>query len=195
MRTHPPSIPIRMGCCIDSASKNACGSDARADATAHATGDATGHASTEISDLDLCTTTSGTGLEVRRSIHQERSAAAPRNAHTGPRSPSPLSAQPAPDGNYAVIERIAHEAFDQLRATEPSADVVEHVKQLCAQRHIDYGRQVQPDVVRRAVESAAAQRTLVPVHKRGRGGTSSLADMVTEFRARLDAMRPPAKES
>ena len=83
-----------------------------------------------------------------------------RRAMSPRRAPDPRSLQPADDGNYRVMVRIAHEALAELGTHEPSADVSERVKDLCARRRIDYGRDVPKDVVARAVASAAvaAQR-------------------------------------
>lgn len=112
---------------------------------------------------------------------------------------SPLAAtQPAHDGNFAVIVRITHEVLDELKTIEPSAEVIARVKELCAQRQIDYGAHeaVAKDVVRKAVESAASQRTLVPVRGNVRGGSpTGMAEMVEQFRARLETMRARANES
>jgi hypothetical protein len=130
---------------------------------------------------------------------QERAVASPPSADIRQVSLStPLATDPALDGNYAVIVKIAHEALDELQITEPTADVMARVKDLCAERRIEYGGHpdITPDVVRKAVESAAAQRMLVPVQRTNRGGApTSLGDMVSDFRARLDIMRARAKEA
>lgn len=179
------------------ASEKGCVRDATGHATARATGDATadatGHASTEIRDLDLSSTCTA-AIRRERSVLEERSAAAPRSSRSKRSLPSPLSVAPAADGNYAVIERIAHEAFDELGATEPTFDVIERVKTLCAQRHIDYGRggDVALDVVHKAVESAAVQRVLLPTASTRGAGPTSLASLARDFRTRLDAMRTRA---
>jgi hypothetical protein len=127
-----------------------------------------------------------------RSGTQSRSVAAPPRALSNQSAlPPPSATQPARDGNLAVMVKLAHEAFDELHESEPTAEVVARVKELCAQRSIDYGRHpdVSPDVVRKAVESAAAQRTLVPVHPGRGGGPTGLSALADDFRLRLDAMR------
>lgn len=137
--------------------------------------------------------TSGVEIERREPVvPKRRSAAAPPSRSPVTLFPSPLSTEPAKDGNYAVIERIAHEVFDELGAHEPTSDVVERVKGLCAQRRIDYGRHpdVAANVVLMAVKSAATQRALVPVRSSaGRDEFSSLGELAAKFRAQLDARR------
>ena len=171
------------------ASKTACVSDA----TGHATGHATAHASTEIRDLDLCTSKIGTSSGTSGTRSAERSAAAPHFARVDASIPSPLSTQPATDGNYAVIERLAHEALDELRIDEPSADAVARVKELCAARHIDYGEHVGPDVVHRAVESAAVQRVLKPATRRRSGEPTSVGEIARGFQRQLEALAGKAR--
>jgi hypothetical protein len=133
---------------------------------------------------DPRTTYHGTTESTGRVVPLIRAAAEPPSPLKALRN-NPLSADPAPDGNYAVIERIAHEAMDILQTSEPTPEVVERVKQLCAQRRIDYGRHpdVAKDVVRKAVVSAAAQRVL-----RG-GAPTSLGDMARSFQARMAKTR------
>jgi len=144
----------------------------------------------------------GAALELERGEElgtKSRSVAAPRRPlEESIPNPSPAARAPAPDGNYAVIVRIAHEALESLGTAEPSAEAIARVKDLCAERRIDYGAHpdVSVDVVRRAVESAAAQRVLVPVRRSGRGGQpTSVGTMVDEFRARIEAMRGRVREA
>lgn len=64
---------------------------------------------------------------------------------------------PADDGNYAVLEKLAHTVLDELHTTDPeSPEVVETLKVKCAQLAIDY--RTDPQIVRRALVSAATQR-------------------------------------
>lgn len=133
-----------------------------------------------------------------RLVPLDRSVAAPPSSDDGRvLFPSPNSTEPATDGNFAVIERIAHEVLDDLRLSEPTFEAAERVKELCAQRHIDYGRHeaVPTGVVRRAVESAAAQRLLLPVRTARGSAPTSLRTLADDFRARLEAARPQAREA
>jgi hypothetical protein len=69
-----------------------------------------------------------------------------------------LTRQPAADGNYAVIVKLAHTIIDSCGITDPeSIELVERVKHACAQQRIDYA--TNPGVVRRALSSAVTQRT------------------------------------
>lgn len=141
-------------------------------------------------DPDLgCTTSS---VEIKREEVLvplgERSAASPQSSQAGQsRSLSPHATEPSPDGNYAVILKIAHETLEKLGISDPTGEAIECVKELCARRHIDYGASVSPDVVRRAVESAAAQRTLLPAGKRG--NMDSVGSMARQLQGRIEAMR------
>lgn len=133
---------------------------------------------------------------VEKIVPIERSAAPPRSPAPGVSLPSPLSKEPAADGNFAVIQRIAHEVFDEFCSSEPTTEAIERVKELCAKRRIDYGRHpdVARDVVRAAVESAAVQRTLVPVGGRRAGaGPTSFGGLAQDFREKLERLRTLAK--
>ena len=55
--------------------------------------------------------------------------------------------------NYHVIEALARTLL-KATAFESESDLIDATKTACAQRHIDYGRQVAPDVVGRACASA-----------------------------------------
>lgn len=186
MRPHVPSHPIR----IVKMTKTACGSDA--------TGYAKRHAIRE-RDLEASSTSGVTSEGSGRLVPLERSAAAPRGSRADASFSSPLSTEPATDGNYSVIERIAHEVFDELRSSEPSPEVVERVKALCGQRRIDYGAHpdVVTSVVQAAVESAAVQRTLKPVSSRRGGavGLTNLGEMARDLHSQLARMRARAKQS
>ena len=129
-----------------------------------------------------------------RLVPKSRSLAAPGRSRVDNVSlASPSSTAPAADGNFAVIVRLAHEALTDLGTVEPSSEVAERVKQLCAERHIDYGAHphVATGVVRRAVEAAATQRTLIPVAgSKGRGGQpASLGELAGAMRQRIESMR------
>lgn len=148
----------------------------------------------DVASSTPCVESEGIGViaTTERSVASPQLSSARRSLLTPPNS-----TQPAHDGNYAVIVKIAHEVLGDLGSPEPTAEACERVKELCASRRIDYGRDpaVGLDVVRRAVESAAAQRVLIPAQSpRGRGPTS-LGTIADEFRARLEAMRPAAKEA
>jgi hypothetical protein len=79
-----------------------------------------------------------------------------------------LTRQPAADGNYAVIVKLAHTVIDNCGITDPeSVELVERVKDACAQQRIDYATNV--GVVRRALSSAVTQRR----------GFQSMAPMAT----------------
>lgn len=64
---------------------------------------------------------------------------------------------PADDGNYAVLEKLAHTVLDELHTADPeNPEVVETLKVKCAQLAINYA--TDPQIVRRALASAATQR-------------------------------------
>jgi hypothetical protein len=72
-----------------------------------------------------------------------------------------LRRAPAADGNYAVIEKLAHVVLEELDASNPeSPHVVETLKVRCAQLGIHYT--THPNITRLALASAATQRTLHP---------------------------------
>jgi len=110
--------------------------------------------------------------------------AAPERAPTAQQNLSP-STEPADDGNYAVIVKLAHTVMDATKLGDPTnGDLVEALKQACAQHHIDYS---EPRVIAKALEAAAIQRTLIPVSgKRTSGSVASMA-------ANLRAARTPAE--
>jgi hypothetical protein len=111
-------------------------------------------------------------------------------ASTAPKLNHPktgLARQPAGDGNYAVIERLAHAVMDDTGLAEPTGELIELVKRACATRRIDYGRDptVARDVVRRAVESACRQRLVTPVA--APRGMTSVATLAAKLRTAADA--------
>ena len=68
-----------------------------------------------------------------------------------------LTRAPAADGNYAVIEKLAHTVLEEWpREDAESPDVVEALKRRCAALKIDY--RTDPHITRRALVSAAMQR-------------------------------------
>jgi hypothetical protein len=71
-----------------------------------------------------------------------------------------LTREPAPDRNFSVIVRLAHTVLDETGGSSPDdSDLVELVKQRCAQAHIAYGPPVAAvDIVTRALACAHAQR-------------------------------------
>ena len=73
-----------------------------------------------------------------------------------------LTREPAPDGNFRVIVRLAHTVFDDTcRSSPDDPDLVELVKQRCAQAHIAYTPPAAAlDVVKRALACAYAQRSV-----------------------------------
>jgi Helix-turn-helix domain len=82
-------------------------------------------------------------------------AAAPRSA--------PSSRAPAADGNFKAVVRLAHDVMDATGRKEPTdPDLIEALKQRCADIDIDYGRNpaVALDVVHRALNCAYMQRVV-----------------------------------
>ncbi len=72
-----------------------------------------------------------------------------------------LAREPAQDGNFQVIVRLAHAVLDDTGPSIPDPDLVELVKQRCAREHIAYGPpDARSDVVVRAVASARSQRVV-----------------------------------
>jgi len=89
-----------------------------------------------------------------------------------------LSREPAADGNYAVIEKLAHNVLEEFGTDNPeSPDVVEALKRRCAQLAITYA--TDPSLVRRALVSAAMQRTLIPV----RPSPSTISHLARDLRS------------
>ena len=78
-------------------------------------------------------------------------------ANLTPQQTHDLTRAPAADGNYAVIEKLAHTVLEELHPTDPeSPDVVETLKRKCAQLGINYT--ANPQIVRRALASVAARQ-------------------------------------
>lgn len=75
-----------------------------------------------------------------------------------------LARIPAADGNVGVIVKVVHTVFDEAGRSSPDdPDLMDLVKERCAQKHIAYGPpEVAVDVVARAMTLAHLQRTLGP---------------------------------
>jgi hypothetical protein len=107
-------------------------------------------------------------------IRQDPSGDPPINGTAAPpRSPSnderrtsgharraAITREPSRDGNFRVILRVAHTVLDETGRSNPdNPDLVELVKQRCAQAHIAYGPPGAAfDIVARAVACACVQR-------------------------------------
>lgn len=83
---------------------------------------------------------------IRNRNREERKAAA--------KTPRRFQPKEQPEDNIGVITKIAHEAIDIEGVDASEGQIGDAVKSLCAIRGIDYDS----DVVRRAVDSAQAQR-------------------------------------
>lgn len=110
----------------------------------------------------------------------------PVEERTKPNTPAPperpplstLARQPADDGNYHVILKLAHEVMDATAIADPTdADLVDALKTVCARNKIDYSAH---RVIPKALEAAARSRLLIPVH--GSQPRRSVATMAADLR-------------
>lgn len=124
-----------------------------------------------------------TGKIVENSGSAARDLQAPRTS-APPNPAARLSRQVADDGNYAVIEKLAHAVLEEHGDDPESPDVVDALKAKCGELKISY--QADPRIVRRALVSAATQRVLVPATP-SRTNTGSLADIAQRLRSAPDA--------
>lgn len=91
---------------------------------------------------------------------------------------SPLSKDPADDGNYRVILKLAHEVIETTAIADPTdGDLVEALKAACARNGIDYSAH---RVIPKALEAAARTHLLIPVH--GSQPQRSLATIAADLR-------------
>lgn len=89
------------------------------------------------------------------------------------------AAQPADDGNFSVILKLAHETMDASGLLDPSdPELLAKLKDACSAAKIDYGRDVDPDVCSRALKSAARARSALIPARKANGG---LSDLVAEL--------------
>jgi hypothetical protein len=92
-----------------------------------------------------------------------------------------LAKAPAADGNFAVLERLAHTVLEEIGADDPeSPDVVEAFKTRCAALSIHY--HTDPHIARRALVSAATQRLLIPVTRGDKGSVAAMATKLLKAR-------------
>ncbi|HET9385097.1 MAG TPA: hypothetical protein VFO67_08115 [Gemmatimonadales bacterium] len=107
--------------------------------------------------------------ELRQEQEPERSTApaAPhaQEEHTPPMTKKfeGLSREPADDGNFHVILKLAHTVMDETGLSEPTdPNLIDTLKCRCATEDIDYGRDpaVLRNVVHRALNAAYVQRKL-----------------------------------
>lgn len=102
------------------------------------------------------------------------------NTPASPERPptSQLSKEPADDGNYRVILKLAHEVIETTAILDPTdGDLVEALKASCARNGIDYSAH---RVIPKALEAAAKVRLLIPVN--GSQPRRSVATMAAELR-------------
>lgn len=121
-----------------------------------------------------------------KNVQNSGTAATLDSAAYVPAFPKPSqSKQPAEDGNYRVILKLAHAVMEETGIGDPnSPDLIEDLKRACAKNHIDYGRHPDVDhgVVHRALEAAAIQRTLVPVTKGAGASSASVGALANDLR-------------
>jgi uncharacterized protein YdaU (DUF1376 family) len=121
-----------------------------------------------------------------QNVQNTRTAAAP--------PVPPVAREPSGDGNFKVIMRLAHSVMEESNVFDPTdPELTDRLKEACAKHRIDYGRVVSPDVIRRALVSAASQR-LRGNGQQG-GGVARLANELRSARtpedmaARLKALQ------
>lgn len=98
----------------------------------------------ESSDSNAVVTGRTESVSVPETSTRTNTAAAPRRV---------LASEPNENGNYRVIEKLAIDVLSERGFTDES-EFVDLVKSATARLSIDYGREVDPDVVHRACSSA-----------------------------------------